>query len=128
MAVLVIISMAVIFYIGVQPPNEWALEITVGFLVLTAIVGSHSKTAGSWARRSVTRLPSARPISLRQRLRRRSLTRLAMIAPSRGRRGGPLFSNGYEMSSTYTFDDLKMDVAAGRIDTVIGAQVDMQGR
>ncbi|MDO1582538.1 glutamine synthetase family protein [Rhizobium oryzicola] len=32
------------------------------------------------------------------------------------------------MSSIYTFDDLKMDVAAGRIDTVIGAQVDMQGR
>ena len=30
--------MAIIFYIGVQPPNDWALEITVGFLVLTAIV------------------------------------------------------------------------------------------
>ncbi|WP_137137205.1 glutamine synthetase family protein [Rhizobium sp. FKY42] len=32
------------------------------------------------------------------------------------------------MSSTYTFDDLKIDVAAGRIDTVVAAQVDMQGR
>ncbi|TRL32247.1 glutamine synthetase, partial [Rhizobium straminoryzae] len=32
------------------------------------------------------------------------------------------------MTSTYTFDDLKIDVAAGRIDTVIAAQVDMQGR
>lgn len=37
-AVLAVISMAVIFYIGVQPPNDWALEITIGFLVLTAIV------------------------------------------------------------------------------------------
>ncbi|MFD1747012.1 glutamine synthetase family protein [Rhizobium helianthi] len=32
------------------------------------------------------------------------------------------------MTSTYTFDDLKIDVAAGRIDTVIAAQIDMQGR
>lgn len=37
-SVLVIVSMAVIFYIGIQPPNDWALPITVGFLVLTAIV------------------------------------------------------------------------------------------
>ncbi|MBX4888547.1 MULTISPECIES: amino acid permease [Rhizobium] len=37
-AVLAILSMALIFYIGIQPPNDWALEITVGFLVLTAIV------------------------------------------------------------------------------------------
>ncbi|MBX4941594.1 amino acid permease [Rhizobium binae] len=37
-AVLGILSMALIFYIGIQPPNDWALEITVGFLVLTAIV------------------------------------------------------------------------------------------
>lgn len=37
-AVLAVISMAIIFYIGVQPPNDWALEITVGFLILTAIV------------------------------------------------------------------------------------------
>ncbi len=32
------------------------------------------------------------------------------------------------MTSLYTFDDLKIDVAAGRIDTVIAAQIDMQGR
>ena len=32
------------------------------------------------------------------------------------------------MTSSYTFDDLKIDVAAGRIDTVVAAQVDMQGR
>lgn len=37
-AVLAVISMAIIFYIGVQPPNDWALEITVGFLIFTAIV------------------------------------------------------------------------------------------
>jgi amino acid transporter len=35
---LAILSMALIFYIGIQPPNDWALPITVGFLVLTAIV------------------------------------------------------------------------------------------
>ncbi len=32
------------------------------------------------------------------------------------------------MTTIYTFDDLKIDVAAGRIDTVIAAQIDMQGR
>ncbi len=37
-SVLALISMAVIFVIGVQPPNDWALYITVGFLILTAIV------------------------------------------------------------------------------------------
>lgn len=37
-AILAVVSMAIIFYIGVQPPNDWALEITLGFLVLTAIV------------------------------------------------------------------------------------------
>lgn len=37
-AVLAIILMIVIFFIGIQPPNDWALEITVGFLVLTGIV------------------------------------------------------------------------------------------
>ncbi|WP_337267021.1 amino acid permease [Oryzifoliimicrobium ureilyticus] len=35
---LVILSMIVIFVIGVQPPNQWALYITVGFLILTGIV------------------------------------------------------------------------------------------
>jgi len=37
-AILSIISMALIFFIGVQPPNDWALWITIGFFVLTAIV------------------------------------------------------------------------------------------
>lgn len=37
-ALLSIISMVLIFLIGVQPPNDWALNITIGFLVLTAIV------------------------------------------------------------------------------------------
>ncbi len=37
-AVLSIISMVLIFFIGVQPPNALALNVTVGFLVLTAIV------------------------------------------------------------------------------------------
>jgi amino acid transporter len=37
-AVLSILAMALIFYLGVQPPNDWALTITVGFLVLTAII------------------------------------------------------------------------------------------
>ena len=32
------------------------------------------------------------------------------------------------MTAIYTFEELKNDVAAGRIDTVIAAQVDMQGR
>jgi len=37
-AVLAIISMILIFVIGIQPPNQWALYITVGFVILTAIV------------------------------------------------------------------------------------------
>ncbi|OWV90251.1 amino acid permease [Rhizobium sp. R635] len=37
-AVLTIIAMVLIFILGIQPPNEWALYITVGFLVVTAIV------------------------------------------------------------------------------------------
>jgi amino acid transporter len=36
--VLSIISMILIFVIGIQPPNDWALYITVGFFILTAIV------------------------------------------------------------------------------------------
>ncbi|MCO6185600.1 glutamine synthetase family protein [Rhizobium sp. L1K21] len=32
------------------------------------------------------------------------------------------------MAATYTFEELKKDVAEGRIDTVLSAQVDMQGR
>jgi amino acid transporter len=37
-AVLSVISMVLIFVIGIQPPNDWALYITVGFFILTAIV------------------------------------------------------------------------------------------
>jgi len=37
-AVLSILSMILIFVIGVQPPNDWALNITVGFVVLTALI------------------------------------------------------------------------------------------
>ncbi|TCL74946.1 amino acid permease [Rhizobium sp. BK251] len=37
-AVLSIIAMILIFVLGIQPPNDWALYITVGFLVLTGIV------------------------------------------------------------------------------------------
>ena len=38
MAVLVLIAMAIIFFIGVQPPNGNALWITLAFLALTAII------------------------------------------------------------------------------------------
>ncbi|MCE9648971.1 MAG: amino acid permease [Parvibaculum sp.] len=37
-AVLSIVSMVLIFVIGVQPPNDWALNITIGFLIVTGIV------------------------------------------------------------------------------------------
>jgi len=37
-AVLALVSMVAIFVIGVQPPNDWALYITLGFVVLTGIV------------------------------------------------------------------------------------------
>jgi len=37
-ALLSIASMALIFVIGVQPPNELAWRVTVGFLVLTAVI------------------------------------------------------------------------------------------
>jgi len=33
-----VLAMALIFYVGVQPPNDWALSITIGFLILTAII------------------------------------------------------------------------------------------
>ncbi|PZO72903.1 MAG: amino acid permease [Mesorhizobium amorphae] len=37
-AVLSILAMVLIFVLGIQPPNDWALWITVGFLVLTGII------------------------------------------------------------------------------------------
>jgi amino acid transporter len=37
-AVLSILSAILIFFIGIQPPNAWALWITVGFVVLAGVV------------------------------------------------------------------------------------------
>jgi uncharacterized BrkB/YihY/UPF0761 family membrane protein len=37
-AILSIIAMVLIFVIGIQPPNQWAFKITIGFFILTAIV------------------------------------------------------------------------------------------
>jgi amino acid transporter len=36
--ILSVLSMILIFVIGIQPPNDWALYITVGFFILTAVV------------------------------------------------------------------------------------------
>jgi amino acid transporter len=33
-----LVAMVVIFIAGIQPPNDWALEITIGFIVLAVIV------------------------------------------------------------------------------------------
>ena len=37
-AVLSLISMAVMFFIGIQPPNNWALPITLGFIALALVI------------------------------------------------------------------------------------------
>ena len=37
-AVLSVLSMILIFVVGIQPPNDWALQITVGFLVLSLVI------------------------------------------------------------------------------------------
>jgi amino acid transporter len=37
-AALSLISMALMFFIGIQPPNQWALQITVGFIVLALVI------------------------------------------------------------------------------------------
>ena len=37
-AVLSLISMAVMFYIGIQPPNDYALVITIGFILLALVI------------------------------------------------------------------------------------------
>ncbi|HMT13701.1 MAG TPA: amino acid permease, partial [Aestuariivirga sp.] len=31
-------AMALLFYIGIQPPNDKALEVTLGFMVLALII------------------------------------------------------------------------------------------
>jgi amino acid transporter len=36
--VLALISMAAMFYAGIQSPNDWALHITVGFIVLSLLI------------------------------------------------------------------------------------------
>ncbi len=36
--VLSLLAMGVIFFAGIQPPNDWALPITVGFLVLSLLI------------------------------------------------------------------------------------------
>jgi VanZ family protein len=36
--VLVILAIALVFYLGVQPPNDAALTFTLAFFVLTAVV------------------------------------------------------------------------------------------
>ncbi len=64
-AVLSILAMILIFVLGIQPPNEWALYITVGFLVADRrSSGSASKAAASRARRSATRSRAVRRRSL----------------------------------------------------------------
>jgi amino acid transporter len=37
-AVLAIVSMVLIFVLGIQPPNQQALNVTIGFLLVTAII------------------------------------------------------------------------------------------
>ncbi len=37
-AILCMISMAIMFYAGIQAPNDWALPITIGFLVLSLLI------------------------------------------------------------------------------------------
>ena len=37
-AVLSLLAMVLLIVIGVQPPNDWALEITVGFIILSLII------------------------------------------------------------------------------------------
>lgn len=36
--VLSLVAMVIIFYAGIQPPNDWALEITVGFVVVMIVI------------------------------------------------------------------------------------------
>jgi amino acid transporter len=37
-AVLSVVAMALLLFIGVQPPNDYALPITIGFLILALII------------------------------------------------------------------------------------------
>jgi amino acid transporter len=37
-ALLSLVAMAIIFYAGIQPPNDWALPITLGFIALSLVI------------------------------------------------------------------------------------------
>jgi amino acid transporter len=37
-AVLAMLAMALIFFLGIQPPNDWALPISVGFIVMALAI------------------------------------------------------------------------------------------
>lgn len=37
-AILSVLAMVLLFVIGIQPPNDWALEITVGFIILSLLI------------------------------------------------------------------------------------------
>ena len=37
-AILSVLAMVLLFVIGIQPPNAWALEITVGFIILSLLI------------------------------------------------------------------------------------------
>lgn len=37
-AVMSLVAMAIIFMVGIQPPNDWALPITVGFVVIALLI------------------------------------------------------------------------------------------
>ena len=37
-AVLSLIAMVLMFFIGIQPPNDWALQITVGFILIALVI------------------------------------------------------------------------------------------
>ncbi len=37
-AILSLVAMAIIFYAGIQPPNDWALPITLGFIAVSLVI------------------------------------------------------------------------------------------
>ena len=88
-AVLSIIAMILIFILGIQPPNDWALYITVGFLVLTGIVwfGFETSPLPGAADRRPGRQASGRNSGRRTRCRRKAL----ILTVQRGRLSGRVF-------------------------------------
>jgi len=76
-------SMILIFVIGIQPPNDWALYITVGFFILTAIVWfafERNRFSGSAARRHHRGASAA----IRRRNRPSAKPATEPLSPSRG--------------------------------------------